>query len=119
MPAQLTEVSEMVKKAKTAEKKNASFVRIMRGLGEARDFVSGKADKKAFRVHVPDKVDVKAIRKSLALTQREFAARYGFTVGAVRDWEQGRRRPEASARILLKVIEKRPDVVAELLGRAV
>ena len=80
--------------------------------------MSGKADRKKFRVHVPDKVDVKSIRTSLALTQREFAARYGFTLGAVHDWEQGRRRPEASARILLKVIEKRPEVVAEVLGRA-
>lgn len=97
-------------------KKNIN--RILRGLGEAADFVSGKADEKAFRVHVPELVDVKAIRKSLALTQREFALRYGFTIGAVRDWEQGRRQPEASARVLLKVIEKRPEVVAEVLGEA-
>ncbi|HOP19010.1 MAG TPA: NadS family protein [Amphiplicatus sp.] len=97
-------------------KKN--FNRIMRGLEEAADFVAGKADEKAFRVHVPEIVDVKAIRKSLALTQQEFAASYGFTVGAVRDWEQGRRQPEASARILLKVIEKRPEVIAEVLGAA-
>jgi putative transcriptional regulator len=95
-----------------------NFDRIMKGLGEASDFVHGEADEKAFRVHVPETVDVKAIRKKLKLTQGEFAARYGFTVGAVRDWEQGRRRPEASARVLLKVVEKHPEIVAEALGDA-
>lgn len=94
-----------------------NFARVMQGLSEAADFAAGKAVKGA-RVHVPAEVDVKAIRTSLGLTQTQFAQAYGFTVGAVRDWEQGRRQPEASARILLKVIEKRPDVVAEILGAA-
>lgn len=95
-----------------------NFDRVIKGLNEASDFVHGKADEKSFRVHVPEAVDVKAIRKSLKLTQAEFAARYGFTIGAVRDWEQNRRRPEASARILLLVVEKHPELVAEVLGAA-
>lgn len=95
-----------------------NFDRIMKGLGEASDYVHGKNDKKAFRVHVPATVDVKAIRKKLKLTQEQFAARYGFTVSAVRDWEQDRRHPEASARVLLKVVEKHPEIVAEVLGNA-
>jgi putative transcriptional regulator len=95
-----------------------NFDRIMQGLNEASDFVRGKADTKTFRVHVPEKVDVKAIRKSLKLTQEQFARRYGFSVSAVQDWEQDRRRPEASARVLLKVVEKHPDIVAEVLGDA-
>lgn len=95
-----------------------NFDRIMQGLNEASDFVRGKADEKAFRVHVPEKVNVKAIRKKLKLTQEEFAVRYGFSVAAVRDWEQDRRRPETSARVLLKVVEKHPDIVAEVLGNA-
>lgn len=95
-------------------KKN--FDRIMKGLGEAADYVGGKADTRAFRVHVPEAVDIKKLRRKMKLTQIAFAGRYGFTVGAVRDWEQGRRQPEAAARILLKVIEKRPDVVAEVLA---
>jgi DNA-binding transcriptional regulator YiaG len=36
----------------------------------------------------------------------------------VRDWEQRRKVPETSARILLKVIEKRPDIVLEVLDAA-
>jgi putative transcriptional regulator len=34
----------------------------------------------------------------------------------VRDWEQKRRRPEASARVLLKVIEHRPEAVDAALS---
>ncbi len=97
---------------------NKNFDRIMQGLNEASAFVEGTADKKSYRVHVPEKVDVKAIRKRLKLTQVQFAVRYGFTVSAVRDWEQDRRRPEASARVLLKVVEKHPDIVEEVLGTA-
>lgn len=95
-----------------------NFDRIMKGLEEAADYAHGVSDKSAFRIHVPASVDVKAIRKGLKLTQEEFAARYGFTVGAVRDWEQQRRQPEASARVLLKVVEKYPDIVADALGDA-
>ena len=68
-------------------------------------------------VHVPVDVDVQKIRKKLNLTQAEFAHRYGFSLGSIRDWEQKRKQPEASARMFLKVIEKRPEVVAEVLGR--
>jgi putative transcriptional regulator len=97
-----------------SRKKNLD--RIMKGLGEAADYAKGKADVRDFRVHVPETVNVKAIRIKLKLTQAAFADRFGFTVGAVRDWEQGRRQPEASARILLKIIEKRPDVIEDVMA---
>jgi putative transcriptional regulator len=35
----------------------------------------------------------KIIRRALALTQEEFAARYHIPQGTLRDWEQGRARP--------------------------
>jgi putative transcriptional regulator len=94
---------------------NPNFERIMRGLEEATAYARGEADTTKYRVHVPDVVDVAAIRTKLGLTQEAFAAQFGFSKGAVRDWEQGRKVPEASARILLKVIEKRPDIVLEVL----
>ena len=34
---------------------------------------------------------VKIIRRSLDLTQEEFAERYHIPIGTLRDWEQGRR----------------------------
>ena len=93
------------------------YDRIMEGLGEARAYLDGTADKRLYRVHVPEKVDVKKIRRRLGLSQESFAATYGFALSAVRDWEQGRRRPERSARILLKIVDKEPEAVTRALGR--
>ena len=63
----------------------------------------------------PASVDVAGLRRRLGLSQRDFADRYGFGVRALQDWEQNRRTPDRSARILLKFIEKRPEVVEEVL----
>lgn len=66
----------------------------------------------------PAAVDVRAIRDRTGLSQPDFARRFGFTAAAVRDWEQGRRQPEAAARVLLLVIASRPEVVDEVLAAA-
>jgi putative transcriptional regulator len=89
----------------------------MEGLDEARAYLDGTADKRLYRVHVPDKIDVRKIRTRLGLSQESFARTYGFALSAVRDWEQGRRRPERSARVLLKVVEKEPEAVTRALER--
>ncbi len=60
---------------------------------------------------------VRALRQKLNLTQEEFAARFHLPLGAVRDWEQGGRRPDQAARVLLTVIEKDPDAVARALEK--
>ncbi len=59
--------------------------------------------------------DVKAIREKLDQSQTEFAALIGVSVATLRNWEQGRRRPEGPARALLKVAEHNPMAVAEAL----
>jgi putative transcriptional regulator len=68
-------------------------------------------------VRVPVEVDVKAIRRRLKMSQREFATRFGFSIGTLQNWERGHRRPEGAARALLKVIEKRPEAVLDALSR--
>jgi putative transcriptional regulator len=93
-----------------------AFEKIKAGLDDAQAFLEGRADKKRFRVHVPASVNVKKIRKRLGLSQESFAATYGFALAAVRDWEQGRRQPERSARILLKIVEKEPEAVTRALS---
>ena len=93
-----------------------AFDRIKAGLDDARAYLEGTADKRRYRVHVPEKMDVKKIRMRLGLSQEAFAETYGFALSAVRDWEQGRRTPERSARILLKIVEKDPDAVIRALA---
>lgn len=64
---------------------------------------------------------VRHARRRAGLTQEEFAARYHIPLGTLRDWEQGRREPDAAALAYLRVIEREPDMVARALvgpGRA-
>ena len=88
---------------------------IRRGLREAVAYAEGKADEHAHRVHVPVKIDVKAIRTSLGMTQEEFAGRFGFSVNTLRHWEQGSRQPEGPTRAYLLVIERAPKAVQKAL----
>ena len=55
------------------------------------------------------------IRENLGLTQREFARQFQIALGTLRDWEQGVRRPDSTARAYLWVIEEYPDVVRAAL----
>ena len=89
--------------------------RILSSVRKARAFARGETTK-GFVVHVPDEVDVRAIRKRLALTRVEFANRFGFSPDAVKEWEIGRRAPDRSARVLLKIVEQEPDAVTRALA---
>ena len=55
------------------------------------------------------------IRENLGLTQREFSRQFQIALGTLRDWEQGVRRPDSTARAYLWVIEEYPDVVRDAL----
>jgi putative transcriptional regulator len=94
-----------------------AFDKIKTGLDSAKVYLDGTADKRKYRIHVPETIDVRKIRARLGLSQEAFAETYGFALAAVRDWEQGRRRPERSARILLKIVEKEPEAVTRALAR--
>jgi putative transcriptional regulator len=91
--------------------------RILDGLAEAVEFTRGRKNGAVVReVRVPESIDVQAVRKKLKMSQTEFAVRFGFTLSTVRNWEQGHRRPEGPARVLLKIIDKNPDVVEKALA---
>lgn len=63
-------------------------------------------------------VNVKKLRERLGLTQEAFAKAYRIPVGTLRDWEQGRKFPDAPARAYLAVINRDPEAVASLLSEA-
>jgi putative transcriptional regulator len=58
---------------------------------------------------------VRVIRRALGLSQEEFATRFHIPLGTLRDWEQGRKDPDAAARAYLMVIGRNPGAVAEAL----
>jgi putative transcriptional regulator len=59
---------------------------------------------------------VAVIRRALKLSQEEFAARYQIPVGTLRDWEQGRKEPDAAAKAYLRVIAREPTMVQAALA---
>jgi putative transcriptional regulator len=66
-------------------------------------------------IHIPN---VKKLRERLGLTQEAFADAYRIPIGTLRDWEQGRKRPDAPARAYLTVNARKPEAVASFLGEA-
>ncbi len=92
--------------------------RLIKAADEARAIARGEAGPSTYRVYVPADVDVKAIRQRMKMTQAQFSARYGFPLGTLRDWEQGKGKPDTSARVLLLVISKEPEAVERALQAA-
>lgn len=72
-----------------------------------------RGEMKPGRIFEFDKTDVQSIRKKYGLSQDKFARMLGISVGTLRNWEQGRRKPEGPARILLRVAEKHPEAILD------
>ena len=92
------------------------FEQMMNGLNDVEAFLAGKQE--GFKAHVPQEVDVKAIRNRLGMMQAKFSDTFGFSLDAIKHWEGGRRTPEAPARTLLTVIDKNPAAVLTALNPA-
>jgi putative transcriptional regulator len=92
------------------------FEQMMHGLNDVKAFLGGEQE--GFKAHVPQDVDVKAIRNRLGMTQARFSDTFGFSLDAIKHWEGGRRTPEAPARTLLTVIDKNPAAVLTALNPA-
>jgi putative transcriptional regulator len=90
--------------------------RLIKAAKSAQAIARGEADPKTYEVHVPARLDVRAIRTKLKMSQNAFAARFGILPSTLRDWEQRRRHPDGAARVLLMVIDKEPDAVTRALA---
>ncbi|TXN36327.1 helix-turn-helix domain-containing protein [Methylobacterium sp. WL7] len=96
--------------------KNEAFETVMAGLQDALAHARGEAVP-GLVVHAPRvaDLDVAAIRRRAGASQARFAQSIGIAVSTLRNWEQGRRRPEGPARVLLALLDRNPLVVQELL----
>lgn len=72
-----------------------------------------RGEMKPSRIFEFDKTDIQSIRKKYGLSQDKFAKMLGISVGTLRNWEQGRRKPEGPARVLLRVAEKHPEAILD------
>ena len=90
------------------------FEELMESVREGGSILRGK--KRPSRAFSYADQDVRAIRERYALSQPKFAALMGISVATLRNWEQGRRQPEGSARVLLRVVARHPDAVLDVVG---
>lgn len=62
--------------------------------------------------------DIAALRSFVGLTQEQFARAVGISVHTLRNWEQGRRKPEGPAIALLRIAARHPRIIRESLDSA-
>jgi putative transcriptional regulator len=94
-----------------AAMKKETFDELLTSIEQGGTILRGKkAPSRSFRIQNPN---VSAIRRHLGLTQQKFAELLGISPATLRNWEQGRRKPEGAARVLLCVAAKYPKAVLD------
>jgi len=91
-----------------------AFNSIKQGLTEAIAFAEGQPGEAVVHEFAP--LDIKAVRAKVGMTQAEFATTFGISLGTLRHWERGDRKPQGSALVLLKVVAKEPEAVFRALN---
>lgn len=84
---------------------------ILDGMTEIKQWRTGEKTLQTAEIHLPNADDVAKIRHSMGLSQSNFAALLGVSVGTLRNWEHGRRQPQGSARALLRVAQVEPEAL--------
>jgi putative transcriptional regulator len=76
-----------------------------------------RTDKSKIPGYLELRTDVKAIREKTGLSQDEFAHVFGIPLPTLRNWEQGRRKPDMAVCVLLHLIDNDPEGVAAEIKR--
>ena len=92
------------------------FAKLIESASQAADIVRG--EREPSRSFEMSSDIVREIRKSTGLSQEKFAALFHISVGTLRNWEQGRRRPDGPAAALLIAIKNDPEHVVAALNSA-
>ena len=91
--------------------KKETFDELLMSIEEGGVILRGKkSPSRSFRIEDPN---VPEIRRRLGLTQEKFAMLLGISLATLRNWEQGRRKPEGPARVLLCIVAKHPKAVLD------
>lgn len=77
--------------------------------------VKGAATLPTRRIVLPEEVDVKRIRSQVGMSQAEFARAFCINPRTLQEWEQGRRKPDATTRAYLAVIARNREAVLDAL----
>lgn len=97
--------------------KEEHFDAIMQGMEEGLAWARGE-QVPGLRIHHFPVEDVRAVRQRTGLSQADFSRQIGVSAGTLRNWEQGRRKPDGPARILLALLARDPAIVTRTLADA-
>ena len=87
---------------------------LIEGLSDA--LAHARGDTSGVRLHKIEVPDVRAIRRALHLSQQDFATTYRIPLSTLKNWEQGRRHPDAPAAAYLLAIARRPREISDALA---
>jgi putative transcriptional regulator len=94
--------------------KKELFDELLQSVREGGEILRGEREpSRSFHFEEPD---IRRLREKHGLSQTRFAALMGISVGTLRNWEQGRRKPEGSARVLLHVVARHPEAVFDVVN---
>jgi len=83
-----------------------------------RSAIPAKLRARLARGGVASGEDIAALRRFVGLSQAEFARAMEISVHTLRNWEQGRRKPDGPALALLRIAARHPRIIRENLESA-
>ncbi len=101
-----------------SRKKEFSFGdALLESLEEVRAWRKGEADLEVVTIEPLSPDRIRAIRKKVAKSAKQFEAKFGIPASTVNNWEQGRRQPDPAGRLLLEVIDAAPEIVEDVASK--
>lgn len=82
---------------------------------QLRSAIPSRTRRRLMRGEIESGADIRALRKFVGLSQVQFASALGISVHTLRNWEQGRRKPEGPAVALLRIAARHPRIIHENL----
>jgi putative transcriptional regulator len=99
-----------------AGRRTRSGLELAESAKEILAHVKGEMRLPTRRIVLPDEVDVRRIRTKARMSQAEFARAFCINPRTLQEWEQGRRKPDATTRAYLAVIARNRAAVLEALA---
>jgi len=91
---------------------------LIKGAAEAIEIAKSNRGRRKPKWTPPSNQDIRELRIALKLSQSEFADLFGFELSSLRNWEQGRTKPEGAARQIFWMIKSDPVSVLNLVTKA-
>lgn len=92
---------------------NEMFSELVTSMKEAVSITKGEMQPSRTFVYSP--INIREVREMANKSQTEFADMIGVKVGTLRNWEQGRQKPDGAALTLLKIVAANPKYVEQVL----